>query len=96
MIDENAFTGVDITDSEDLEIILPSTVTYISYHAFQGFKCKKLTIPASVTYLGYKAFDECEIEEIVIYQSTLESHDCDAYWDTGIDVDYTTVTIIYE
>ena len=94
MIDENAFTGVDITDSEDLEIILPSTVTYISYHAFQGFKCKKLTIPTSVTYLGYKAFDECEIEEIVIHSTTLDSHDCDAYWDTGIDLDITTITII--
>ena len=93
-IGENAFTDITLLNSDDLELELPSTVTYINYHAFEGFKCKKLVLPISVTYLGYKAFDGCEIEEIVIHSTTLASHDCDAYWDTGIDTDITTITRI--
>lgn len=96
VLDECALSGIDLIDYETIEIVLPSSIQYILFHAFKGLKCKKLTIPESVTYLGYAVFEDCEIEEIVVYQSTLDSPNCDDFWDYGIDLDYTTVTIIYD
>lgn len=93
-IGENAFTNLEFEDNENLVIELPSTLTTISYHAFQSFVCKKLVIPSSVTKLDYSAFEDCLIEEIEVYQSTLNSPDCNRYWNYGIDTDYTTITII--
>lgn len=90
-IDEMTFADVEISADE---LVLPNSIVKIVFHSFQNLKCKKLVIPSSVTVLDYSVFEDCLIEEIVLYQSTIDSPDCDSYWNYGIDTDYTTITII--
>lgn len=90
VIDEMVFADMIIVD--DGVLVLPNTITEVIYHAFMNTKCKKVSIPSSVTKLGYSIFEGCQIEEIEIYQTTLDSTECDNYWDFGIDTLYTTIT----
>ena len=94
VLGENAFSNVTINGSSTKTLTLPSTLKTIYKNAFKDFSYYEIIIPSSVTYLDEKIFNGCNVSKITIYQSTLDSEDCNPDWNVGIDTTITEVTII--
>lgn len=95
-IAEEAFSAISFTNGDDITITLPSSVNIIEYHAFMEAEFFKIIIPSSVVKLGDEVFKDCLISTIDINIYTVDSPDCSPYWDSGIDLDITTINIINE
>lgn len=54
---------------EAVDVVIPNTVEYIDFGAFEGQGIHTVTIPDSVTRIGYRAFSSCEkLTQVGLYK----------------------------